>query len=104
MLERRYAERGTSKYVFGKEDGSITRTLSRRIKNAIMRAGIEDFRPYDIRHTTASRLVQAGCSLPEIAVVLGHSHPNTSARYSHLVKSDVADKAASILNKLNGRK
>jgi integrase len=104
MFARRYRERGDNPYVFGKEDGSITRTLSRRIKNAIVRAGIENFRPYDIRHTTASRLVQAGCSLPEIAIVLGHSHPNTSARYSHLVKTDVADKAALILNKLNGRK
>jgi site-specific recombinase XerD len=61
----------------------------------------KDFRLHDIRHRFASKLVQQGCTLYEVAALLGHSSPNTSARYSHLEKKSVAEKAANVLNALN---
>ncbi len=41
-------------------------------------------RIHDLRHTYASVLASAGLSLPIIGALLGHSQPQTTARYSHL--------------------
>jgi integrase len=53
-------------------------------KKALLSADIEDFRFHDIRHTTASYLAMNGCSLLEIADVLGHRQISMTQRYSHL--------------------
>jgi integrase len=47
-------------------------------------AAIAGLRPHDLRHSFASELVSAGFSLPLIGQLLGHSRPDTTARYSHL--------------------
>jgi integrase len=47
-------------------------------------AGITDLRIHDLRHSYASALVGAGFSLPVIGALLGHSQPQTTARYAHL--------------------
>ena len=47
-------------------------------------AGIEGLRVHDLRHSYASQLVSGGASLPLIGALLGHSNPNTTARYAHL--------------------
>jgi integrase len=48
-------------------------------------AGLSDFHFHDLRHTTASMLAAQGCSLLEIADVLGHRTLAMVKRYSHLV-------------------
>lgn len=100
VLARRFKERD-SEYVFGNVDGEITKSLTNRLRKALKRAGLKDVRVYDLRHTYASRLIQNGLSLFETSHVLGHKSVNTSARYAHLEKSDVAAKAAKVLNSLN---
>jgi integrase len=52
---------------------------------ALEAAGIKDFHFHDLRHTTASMLAAQGCSLLEIADVLGHKTLAMVKRYSHLV-------------------
>jgi integrase len=47
-------------------------------------AGLDDVRLHDLRHSFASILVSSGASLPLIGALLGHSNPNTTARYAHL--------------------
>ena len=47
-------------------------------------AGITGLRIHDLRHSFASALVSSGASLPLIGALLGHSNPNTTARYAHL--------------------
>ncbi|MGC2044659.1 MAG: site-specific integrase, partial [Pseudolabrys sp.] len=41
-------------------------------------------RLHDLRHSFASILVSAGASLPLIGQMLGHTQPQTTARYAHL--------------------
>lgn len=53
----------------------------RRIRKAAL---IEDVRIHDLRHSFASVAVAGGMSLPLIGSLLGHSQPQTTARYAHL--------------------
>ena len=39
---------------------------------------------HDLRHTYASALVNAKCSLYEVQVLLGHSTAKMTQRYAHL--------------------
>ena len=55
-------------------------------------AGIQDCRFHDLRHSVASWLIAEGASLAVVGSVLGHSKPQTTARYAHL--SDAAQRAA----------
>jgi len=48
------------------------------------KAGLEDVRLHDLRHSFASVGVAGGLSLPIIGALLGHSQPATTARYAHL--------------------
>lgn len=52
---------------------------------ALEAASLTDFHFHDLRHTTASMLAAQGCSLLEIADVLGHKTLAMVKRYSHLV-------------------
>lgn len=52
-------------------------------------AKIDDCRVHDIRHSFGTIAVDAGGSLPLIGRLLGHSQPQTTARYAH-VRNDPA--------------
>jgi hypothetical protein len=56
---------------------------------ACRRAGIENFRPHDMRHTCAAWLVQAGVSIREVAELLRHSDIRVTMRYAHLAPDNV---------------
>ena len=53
----------------------------RRIRE---RAGLDDVRIHDLRHSFASMAVAGGLTLPVIGALLGHTQPATTARYAHL--------------------
>lgn len=57
---------------------------------ALKKAGIEDFRFHDLRHSAASYLAMNGASLAEIAEVLGHKTLQMVKRYSHLSEAHTA--------------
>lgn len=54
---------------------------------ALQIAGIKEFRIHDLRHTAASYLTMSGCSLTEVADILGHKSLSQVKRYSHLSDS-----------------
>lgn len=55
---------------------------------ALERAGVEYFRPYDLRHTCATLLIYEGRTVNEVAEHLGHQDPGFSARTYQHVYSD----------------
>ena len=57
------------------------------------RAGLEDVRLHDLRHSFASRALPLGEPLPVIARLLGHTKIQTTARYAHLARDSVRDSA-----------
>lgn len=59
------------------------------------RAGLADVRMHDLRHSFASFLVNAGCSLYEVQRILGHSQIKVTQRYSHLSQESLL-RAASL--------
>ncbi len=72
-------------YVFPGKSPDTPLTEIKHFWAAICRkADIMDCRIHDLRHTCASILASAGLSLPVIGALLGHTQPNTTARYSHL--------------------
>ena len=56
-------------------------------RKVLKEAEIYDFTFHSLRHTCASYLAMNGCSLLEIADVLGHKQISMTARYSHLCVS-----------------
>jgi integrase len=65
--------------------------------DAIRRAaGLIDFRIHDLRHSFGSMLVNSGLSLPIIGALLGHSRPETTARYAHLADDPLRQATAQV--------
>ena len=60
------------------------------------RAGLEDVRIHDLRHSFASRALALGESLPMIGKLLGHTQIQTTARYAHLARDSVRVSAARV--------
>ena len=64
-----------------------TRTHVRDVKTgfraACRRAGIGGLRFHDLRHTAASRMVEAGIDLVTVSKILGHASIQMTMRYSH---------------------
>ncbi|HSL03374.1 MAG TPA: tyrosine-type recombinase/integrase [Nitrospiraceae bacterium] len=57
--------------------------LRRSFRAALRKARIEDFHFHDLRHTFATRLVQAGVDLYKVQRLLGHKSPIMTQRYAH---------------------
>jgi len=70
---------------------------------ALKKAGIEDFRFHDLRHSAASYLAMNGASLAEIAEVLGHKTLQMVKRYSHLSEAHTAGVVARMNARIFGQ-
>ena len=75
----------------------------RRIRKMV---DIEDVRLHDLRHSFASFAAEGGASLQMIGALLGHTQPETTQRYAHLVQDhvrqtndDVGDRIARSLSR-----
>ena len=58
------------------------------------RAGLDDVRLHDLRHSFASRALALGEDLTMIGKLLGHKKIQTTARYAHLARDSVKESAA----------
>ena len=66
------------------------------------RAGLEDVRIHDLRHSYASRALALGESLTMIGKLLGHTQVQTTARYAHLARDSIQTAAARITGSIGG--
>ena len=83
--------RTESPYVFPSASDSA-RAISQDLPlwyEARKRAGIEDVRLHDLRHTFASHAVMQGVPLPVVARLLGHRNVRMTLRYAHVADRDV---------------
>jgi integrase len=84
----------------GKDKGKrfpITAQGLRRVTDtAFRKAGIEDFRRHDFRHSFASRALRAGADLRSLMGAMDHQDISSTVRYAHLVKSQVTDTRARV--------
>lgn len=77
-------EEKTPFVIFGRHAGKRLVGISRPWYRICKKAGLDDVRIHDLRHTFASIGVSAGLSLPLIGKMLGHTQTQTTARYAHL--------------------
>jgi integrase len=85
LAEIRATQREPSQWVFpsGRGDGHVSE-LKDDWSALCEAAGITGLRVHDLRHSFASQAASGGASLPLIGAVLGHTRPETTARYAHL--------------------
>jgi len=58
------------------------------------RAKVVDLHFHDLRHEAISRFFELGLSLPEVAMISGHSDPRMLMRYTHIQSRSVREKLA----------
>lgn len=79
--------------IVGKVGGRPIRDLKVPWDIVCARAGLENIRIHDIRHSYASRALALGESLPMIGRLLGHAVVESTVRYAHLAEDSVRDSA-----------
>lgn len=70
------------KFLFPGRRGETLAKLQGAHQRALKRAGLK-FVLYDLRHTFATRMAEAGCPLATLATILGHANLRTIHRYVH---------------------
>lgn len=71
-------------------------TLQRAFERARVRAGLPHIHIHDLRHSTASALINAGVDLYTVGRILGHKDARSTQRYAHLQHQTLADAVAKI--------
>jgi integrase len=94
---------GAALPVFAHSESDTQRKGPRRgvrtaFEAACRRADVTDLHFHDLRHTFASRLVQAGVALNRVGELLGHSTLQVTMRYAHLAPANLVD-AVKLLDK-----
>jgi len=88
----------TSKYIFTYYDRQIQR-IDRAFKASLTRAGIENFKFHDLRHTCASHFIMRGGRLKELQEISGYKDIKMTMRYAHL-SQEHKKRAVNLLNGL----
>ncbi len=82
MLER-MQKTATSAYVFPGKDGNRRYTLRTAFESACRRAGIENLRFHDLRHTFGTDLINKGEDVATVKGLMGHKSIQSTMRYVH---------------------
>lgn len=103
IRERLAARSDRSEFVFPALGGRGAALFPRRAWcTALERAGIQDLRPHDLRHTFGSYLAMLGRSLPEIMQALGHRSESAALRYIHLADTHKRAVSAEVNRAISG--
>ena len=91
--------------IAGRKPGSHLTDLQHPWRRIRARAGLEDVRLHDLRHSFASGGLLVGEGLPMIGKLLGHTQVQTTARYAHLANDPLkaaANRIASRIAEISG--
>lgn len=88
--------------IIGKKIGSHLINLQKPWRRIRAKAGLDDVRLHDLRHSFASLAAGSGASLPLIGGLLGHTQPQTTARYAHLAHNPLKEVNEVVGEKLKG--
>ena len=79
-------------YVFVNPDtGKPFNAIYNSWNTARKRAGLEDLRIHDLRHSFASFLINGGRTIYEVGELLGHTQVKTTMRYAHLANETLME-------------
>jgi integrase len=99
VLEKQKLARD-GKYVFmSPKTGDRLVDIKRAFTTACLKAGINDFRFHDLRHTFASHLVMSGVDLTTVSRLMGHKSLAMTLRYAHLAPNHLI-KAVNVLKNI----
>lgn len=82
--------------ICGKKKGHHIVNLQSSWLRIRAKAGLDDVRIHDLRHTFASQAIMGGMSLAVVSKLLGHSKIGTTMRYAHLADEELAKASESI--------
>ena len=86
--------------IAGRKPGSHLTDLQHPWRRIRARAGLDDVRIHDLRHSFASGGLLVGEGLPMIGKLLGHTQVQTTARYAHLANDPVKSAANRIASRI----
>ncbi|MXX91109.1 MAG: site-specific integrase [Boseongicola sp. SB0677_bin_26] len=87
--------------ITGHRSGTRLGDLQRPWQRVRQRAGLEDVRIHDLRHSFASRALALGESLTMIGKLLGHTNVQTTSRYAHLARESMQNAASRITGSIS---
>lgn len=88
--------------IVGSRSGGHLVNLQKPWRRIRSEAGLPEVRLHDLRHSFASVAAANGASLLLIGKLLGHSQPQTTARYAHLVNDPVREANEAIGKRIAG--
>ena len=100
ILERIDRRDGNPWVIAGRKPGSHLTDLQHPWRRIRTRAGLDDVRIHDLRHSFASGGLLVGEGLPMIGKLLGHTQVQTTARYAHLANDPVKSAANRIASRI----
>ena len=95
-------EEGNPWVIRGRRRGTHLADLQHPWQRIRKRAGLEDVRIHDLRHSFASRALALGESLTMIGKLLGHTQVQTTARYAHLARDSIQSAASRVTDSIGG--
>lgn len=92
---------GNPYVIEGKLENSHITDLQHPWRRIRARAGLDDVRIHDLRHTYASNAVSSGMPIQMVGRLLGHTQIQTTMRYAHLADDPVRRAAEENANRLS---
>ncbi|MGR3529776.1 MAG: tyrosine-type recombinase/integrase [Sulfitobacter sp.] len=93
---------GNPYVILGESDEGHLINLQKPWRRIKAKAGIDDVRMHDLRHTYASVAVMSGIDPFLLKEIMGHKNLQTTLRYSHFADEAVQKAAGSVASRLAG--